>query len=250
MLEISACAPPSARYDRRVRQRGSGEVKTRRRSGLRITAVVTVIVAALWSQSPPAGATVPPGRIVSLIPSDDEISRYVGLPVTQIAAQGVRPRPQDHLSERDECRTLIFDTSVDVWGTDYTAFRSQNWTYQPDPTRAFVSQAVGTFSSAGSARDRVHAVYNPNLFNSCNHAQFNSPDGTPGATFELFDFKVDDPVILWTLAAKNYGQYNGYNYVFVIFYLDNVMSISAVGQVGNPNPVVKRLTDYILSRVG
>jgi hypothetical protein len=251
MLEISACAPPSARYDRHVRDSGSGALEAKRRWLMRTAAACAVVAGTLGTLSPPAGATtVPPGRIVSLIPSDDEVSQYVGLPVTQMGTQGVRPPSPVHLDQRDECRPLLFAITDDVWGTDYTAFRSQVWSYQPDPARMFVTQAVGTFTNTGSARDRFNSVYNPNLFNMCNHAEFRSVQQNAGVMYELYDFKLNDDVMIWTLAVKSYGQYTGYNNVFVAWHVGNVMATSSVGQEGNPSQAVKRLTDHILDRVG
>jgi PknH-like extracellular domain len=248
MLEISACAPPSARYDRRVRHSG---VETKRSWKARTTTVCAVALAAVCALSPSASATtIPPGRIVSLIPSDDEVSQFVGLPVTQTGSQGVRPRPSVHLDQRDECRPLLFAVTDDVWGKDYTAFRSQIWSYQPDPSRMFATAAVGTFTNTGSARDRFDSIYNPNLFSMCNHAEFRSVEQDAGIMFELYDYKVNDDVIIWTLAAKYYGQYNGYNNVFVAWHVGNVMAISSAGQQGNPSEAVKRLTGHILDRVG
>jgi hypothetical protein len=239
----------SPRYDRRVRH---GAVETKRRVGARAAAVGAAIVAALWSLSPPAGATnVPPGRIVSLIPSDDEVSQFVGLPVRhQDDPLPVRPRDADHLDQRDECRVLFYTNTVDVWSSEYAAFRSQIWTYPPDPDRMYVSQSVGTFGSTQDARDRFNAVYNPGIFSTCSHAQVHGPPMNPGVTMELYDFKINDDVMIWTLAGKYYGQYNGYNYVIVAWHLANVMSLSSVGEVGNPAQAVKRLTDHILDRVG
>jgi hypothetical protein len=247
MPAINSSAAPSARYDRRVRHSG---VQAGRRLIAQTAAIAAVIVAALWTQSPPARAGVPPGRIISLIPSDDEVSQFVGLPVRHVDDPlPVRPRGPDHLDQRDECRALVYDNTEDVWGSDYAAFRGQNWSAPSDPDLG-VSQSVGTFTSASAARDRFNAAYNPNLFNICNHAEFRGPGVNPGVTLELYDFKVNDPVIMWTLAGKYYGQYNGWNSVHVAWHLDNVISISSIGQDGNPNQAVKRLTDYILSRVG
>jgi hypothetical protein len=222
---------------------------------MRTAALAAVVFAALPTLSSPAQAdvatTLPPGRIVALIPSDDEVSQYVGLPVQHVDDPlPTRPRLPDHLDQRDECRSLFYTNTVDVWGPEFTAFRSQNWTYQPDPDRVFVSQSVGTFSNTRITRDQFNAVYNPNLFNACAHADLHGPPMDPGITFELYDFKVNDPVMIWTLACKYNGQYTGYNNVIVAWYLGNVMSISTVGQNGNPAQAVKRLTDHILSRVG
>lgn len=249
MLAINNCAASSGRYDRRVRHSGSGGDGTK--WARRAAAVCAVAVATLCVLSPSAHATnVPPGRIVSLIPSDDEVSQYVGLPVTQTGPVGVRPRAPDHLDERDECRALWYTNTVDVFGTDYSAFRSQVWTYQPDPDRMYVSQSVATFANANDAQDRFNAVFNPNQFNTCNHAVLRGMLMQPGVTAELYDFKLNDDVMLWTLASKYYGQYTGYNTVVVAWHLANVIAISSVGQNGNPAQAVKRLTDHILDRVG
>jgi hypothetical protein len=213
--------------------------------------MAAVIVAALWTQSPPARASVPPGRVVSLIPSDDEVSQFVGLPVRHVDDPlPVRPRLSDHLDQRDECRALAYNNTEDVWGSDYASFRSQNWNIPTDPDRVGVNQSAGTFPSMSAARDRFNATFNPNLFNTCNHAELHGPGLAPGMMLELYDFRLDDPVIMWTLSAKYYGQYNGWNAVYVAWHLDNVISISNVSQVGSPNQAVKRLNDFILSRVG
>lgn len=217
----------------------------------RPAAACAVAVAALWTLSPPAGATIPPGRIVSVIPSDDEVSQFVGLPMRHVDDPlPAAPRLPDHLNQRDECRALFYTNTVDVWGQDYTAFRSQNWTYPPDPNGTFVSQSVGLFASTGAARDRFDSIYNANLFNGCNHADLHGPPMDEGISFEVYDFKTNNDVMIWTLAAKQYGQYTGYNYVYVAFHLNNVISISNIGQQGNPSQSVKRLTDHILNRVG
>lgn len=217
----------------------------------RAAAVCAAVAAALWTLSPPAGATVPPGRIVSLIPSDDEVSQFVGLPVRHVDDPlPVQPRLPDHLNQRDDCRSLFYTNNTDVWGGDYSAFRSQNWQYQPDPNRLFVGQSVGMFASTGAARDRFNSIYNANLFNACNHADLHGPPMDPSISFEVYDFKTNDDVMIWTLAVKDYGQYTGYNNVFVAWHLNNVISISTVGQQGNPSQAVKRLTDHILNRVG
>ena len=108
------------------------------------------------------------------------------------------------------------------------------------------------FTGTAAARDRFNSVYNANLFNTCNHAQLRDPlqMKQPGFTLELYDFKINDDVMMWTLAAKVYGQYNGYNYVFVVWTLANVMAISSIGQDGNPAQAVNRLTGHLLDRVG
>lgn len=219
---------------------------------MRTAAMCAVALATLCTLSPSAGATtVPPGRIVSLIPSDDEVSQYVGVPVTHAADLiPIRPSGPVHLDQRDECRSLAYDDTVEVWGSDYTAFRAQAWTHQPDPSRMFVTEAVGTFVNTAGARDRFNAVYNPNLFNTCNHAVFTLPNQPPGVTLELYDFKINDNVMLWTLSARDYGQYNGFNFVFAAWHLNNVMAISAVCQQGNPAQAVSRLTGHILDRIG
>ena len=138
---------------------GVGGLEPTSARATRVAAACTVILAALWTLSPSANAdaanTLPPGRIASLIPSDDEVSQYVGLPVHHLDDPlPARPRFPDHLEQRDECRSLVFANTVEVWSSDFTAFRSQDWTYQPDPGRVVVSQSVGTFSSAGAAQDR------------------------------------------------------------------------------------------------
>jgi hypothetical protein len=210
-----------------------------------------VALAALCTPSPSAvAANVPPGRIVSLIPSDDEVSQYVGLPVRQTGPPGVRPRPQDHLDERDECRTLMYNNTDEVWQSDYTAFRSQVWTYEPDQERMYVSEAVGTFANSAGARDRFDAVFNPNLFNTCSHAQMRGPAMAPGVVTELYDFQLKDNVMLWTASAKYYGQYTGFNTVFAAWHVNNVMAIAGVGQPGNPAQAVSRLAGHILDRIG
>jgi hypothetical protein len=242
MPATNNCAAPSGRYDRRVGHSGWAA---------RAAALCAVTVATLCVLSPSAKATnVPPGRIVSLLPSDDEVSQYVGLPVTQVGPVGVRPRAPDHLDERDDCRALTYTNTVEVFGTDYSAFRGQAWTYQPDEDQMFVSQSVATFASSRNAEDRFNAVYNPNLFNTCDHAQLRGVPMHPGITAELYDFKLNDVVMMWTLASKYYGQYTGYNTVVVAWHLANVIAISGVGQPGNPAQAVKRLTDHILDRVG
>ena len=217
---------------------------------MRTAALPAVLLATLCALSPSANATnVPPGRIVSLIPSDDEVSQYVGLPVTQTGPVGVRPRAPDHLDERDECRTLWYTNTVDVWGSDYSAFRSQVWTYQPDQDRVYVSQSVATFANANDAQDRFNAVFNPNLFNTCNHAVLRGAM-PPGMAVELYAFQLKDDVMLWTLSSTYYGQYTGYNTVVAVWHLANVMAVSSVGQQGNPAQAVSRLAGYILDRVG
>ncbi len=201
--------------------------------------------------SPSANATdVPPGRIVSLIPSADEVSQYVGVPVTQAGQVGVRPRAQDHLDERDDCRTLVYNNTDEVWQSDYAAFRTQAWTYAPDPDRMYVSEAVGTFANTAGARDRFDAVFNPGLFDRCNHAALHGPLLNPGIAVELYGFQLKDDIMMWTISSKSYGQYTGYNTVFVAWHVDNVMAIASVGQPGNPAQAVARLAGYILDRVG
>jgi hypothetical protein len=220
---------------------------------VRSAAVCAALLAVLCLLSPPARATnaVPPGRILSLIPSDDEVSQYVGLPMHHLNDPvAFRPRDPDHLDQRDECRTLVFDNTVDVWGSDYTAYRAQNWNYQPDPQRMFVNEAVGIFASPGAAQDRFNAVYGPNIFNTCNHAVFQAPLSDPGVMIELYDFKLDDGFVAWTLAVKVGGLYTGYNLVHFAWHLANVMAISLAQQDGNPAPTVRRLTDHILDRLG
>jgi hypothetical protein len=211
-----------------------------------------VAVATLFALSPPAWATnIPPGRIVSLIPSDDEVSQYVGLPVRRFYdTPQASPRPSDHLDQRDECRALLFADTTDAWGSDYVAFRHQYWNDPSDPNRILVGEAVGTFPGTGAARDRFDATYNQALFETCNHAQFHAASMQPGITAEVYDFKVNGEVIIWTLASKYYGEYTGYNEVFVAWHLANVMAISTVGQNGNPAQAVNRLTGHILDRVG
>ncbi|WIM88503.1 sensor domain-containing protein [Candidatus Mycobacterium wuenschmannii] len=212
--------------------------------------IAAVVVAALWTQSPLAGASnVPPGRIVSLIPSDDEVSQYVGLQVRHdVDPLPARPWQPEPLSQRDDCRKLFATNDVDAWGSDYSAFRTQTWTVPGDPTQIFVGQSVGIFADAGSTRNRFDAAYNPNFFRSCDHAIMQGGPVPEGFSWELYDFKTNDDVMIWTIAARNWGEYTGYNCVAVAFRLGNVMSISSVGQMGNPSQAVKRLTDYILSR--
>jgi PknH-like extracellular domain len=218
---------------------------------VRTAAISTAALATVCTLSPTAvAANVPPGRIVSLIPSDDEVSQYVGLPVTRPGPPAVRPRLQDHLDERDDCRTLLYNNTDEVWQSDYAAFRTQAWTYQPDQDRMYVSEAVGTFANAAGARDRFNAVFNPNLFNTCSHAVLRGPLINSGIAVELYDFQLKDDVMLWTISSKSYGQYTGYNTVFVAWHLDNVMAIVSVGQPGNPAQAVSRLAGYILDRVG
>ncbi len=225
-----------------------GAVKAKSARTAAICAAALVTVCAL--SSPAGAANVPPGRIVSLIPSDDEVSQYVGLPVTRAGAPAVRPRVQDHLDERDDCRALVYNNTDEVWQSDYAAFRAQAWTYPPDPDRMYVGESVGTFANAAGARDRFNAVFNPDLFNNCRHAVLRGPLLSPGITFELFDFQLKDDVMLWTIASKSYGQYTGYNTVFVAWHVDNVMAIANIGQPGNPAQAVSRLAGYILDRIG
>jgi PknH-like extracellular domain len=235
-----------------MRHCGLGDFEAKCRWLMRAAAACAVVAVTLGTISPPAGATtVPPGRIISLIPSDDEVSQFIGFSVRHVDDPlPVRPRGADHLDQRDECRTLAFTNTEDVWGSDYAAYRSQLWKVPSDPDRVIVGQSVGTFLGTSAARDRFNAVYNPNLFNICTHAEFRGPGVNPGIMLELYDFKIDDPIVMWTLAAKYYGQYNGWNCVYVGWHLGNVISVSSVGQEGNPSQAVKRLTDHILDRVG
>lgn len=247
MLAINNSAAPSGRYDRGVRH---SDVDSVCRLVARSISIAVVILAVLWTQSPPARANVPPGRIISLIPSDDEVSQFVGLPVRHVDDPlPVRPRRPDHLEQRDECRSLVYNNTEDVWGSDYSTFRSQNWNMPSDPDRIVISQSVGTFPTTDAARERFNAVYNANLFNICNHAEFRGPGVNPGIMLELYAFRIDDPIIMWTIAGKYNGQYNGWNGVYIAWHVNNVISISDVGQDGNPGPAVKRLTGHILDRV-
>jgi hypothetical protein len=242
----------SARYDRRVRLcGGSADVEAKRSRVARTAAACAVVLATLSALSPPASANVPPGRIISLIPSDDEVSQYMGLPMHHaIDPLPVRPGDTFHLDQRDECRLLLFQGSGEVWGSDYTAFRGQDWEYQPDPGRMSAGENVGTFLNAGAATDHFNAAFNPNLFNTCNHAIFRAPNVGAGTMLELFDFKIEQQFVGWTLAVTAGGQYTGWNAVFLAFHLDNVMAISYAGQDGNPAQAVKRFTDHILDRIG
>jgi hypothetical protein len=230
---------------------GSADVEAKRSRVARTAATCAVVLATLSALSPPANANVPPGRIISLIPSDDEVSQYMGVPMHHITDPlPVRPGEPIHLDQRDECRSLLFQGTVEVWGPDYTAFRGQNWEYQPDPGRMVATEIVGTFLNSGAATDKFNATFNPNLFNACTHAVFRAPSVAAGIMLELYDFKIDNPVVGWTLAAKYNGQYTGWNAEFLAFHLDNVMAISYAGQDGNPAPAVKRFTDHILDRIG
>jgi PknH-like extracellular domain len=209
------------------------------------------MLAALCTLSPPASANVPPGKILSLIPSDDEVSQFMGVPMHHTQEPlAVRPANPMHLDQRDECRLLLFIYSAEVWGQDYSAFRAQEWADQSSDGATIVTQAVATFPDARAAEDHVNAVYNPNLFNTCNHAEFRASVVAAGLMLELYDFKFNHGLVAWTLSAKYQGRYTGWNAEYLALHVDNVMVISLAGQVGNPAPALTSLTDHILDRIG
>lgn len=211
-----------------------------------------VIVVAL-ATSVPANADavniLPPGRISSLVPSAEEVGVFTGLPMHEKGPLGQIPAPSIPLAQRDDCRVLVNDFSVDVWGSDFTAFRAQAWTYQPDPDRSFVSEGVATFQDAAGAQ-RARNVFSPGLFNACIHAQVLIPDANPGITGEIFDFKLGDRFVAWNIASKYQGRYTGYNCFALALSHKNVMAITGACQYGNPGQTVARLSDLVLDRIG
>jgi len=162
----------------------------------------------------------------------------------------VRPANPAHLDQRDECRALLFMYTSEVWGQDYSAFRAQDWADQSSDGATVVSQVVATYTDPRAAEDHVNASYNPNLFNTCNHAEFRASVVAAGLMLELFDFKFNHGLVAWTLSGKYQGQYNGWNMEFLAMHVDNVMVISRAGQMGNPAPALASLTDHIIDRIG
>ncbi len=194
--------------------------------------------------------SVPPGRINSLVPADDEVSVFTGLPMSSFGPIAQMPGPPAHLPQRDECRALFFANTDEVWGSaaDYAGYRSQTWTYRPDPARSFAHLDVGIYPTAAAAR-KAQSVYGPALFNTCSHAESPLPGDEPGITHDVYDFTIDGHSAVWTLAQKNWGQYIAYNCVFFAWHYKNVMSVSTACQFGNPSQTVKRLVDHVFDRI-
>jgi hypothetical protein len=212
-------------------------------------AAIFVASATAFTAHADAMNNVPPGKIDSLVPSADEVGVFTGLPMHEVGPAGQVPAPPGPLSQRDDCRVLINNFTVDVFGSDFTAFRSQRWNTQPDPEQSQVGEAVATFRNAVGSQN-ARGIFSPGLFNTCMHAELPAPNSAPGIVAEVFDFKLSGHVAAWDLAAKYQGRYTGYNCFEQAMDLKNVMEISVACQYGNPDPTAARVADLVRDRVG
>jgi hypothetical protein len=213
-------------------------------------AAIFVACATAFTARADAMNNVPPGKINSLVPSADEVGVFTGLPMHEVGPVVQVPVPPVPLSQRDDCRLLINNFTVDVFGSDFTAFRAQRWNYQPDPEQSQVGEAVATFRNAVGSQN-ARGIYSPVLFNTCMHAELPAPPGSdPGVLVEVFDFKLAGHVAAWDLATKYQGRYTGYNCFEQAMDLKNVMEISVACQYGNPDQTAARVADLVRDRVG
>ena len=215
-------------------------------------ATSAVLLAALAGLPAPAVADddwVQPGQVAKLIPSDDEVSSYAGMPMSPTGSVGMVPTPPEHLRERDDCRVFYEVGTTEQIGNNYASHRSQRWDNPAQDAAAIVS--VTTFPSVAEAGAAFTHAYNQPVIDRCRNARLVAADLDPGITMDLVHIESnrDALVISWLLSARNNGANMGFTAAFLIAVGANFMVEVMSSQWGNAAVTMDRLSQYVLDRV-
>lgn len=217
-------------------------------------ATSTVLVAALGGLPQPALAVaddnwVQPGQVAKLIPSDDEVSSYAGMPMSSTGAVSTVPSQPEPLRQRDDCRVFHQLGTTEVVGNNYASHRAQRWENRAQEASAIV--AVTTFPSVAEATAAFTNTYNQPAIDRCLNARLVGADYDPGITMDLVYAKSnpDAPVFSWLLSARNNGANMGFTGAFIVAVGANFMIEVMSSHWGNAAVTMDRLSQHVLDRV-
>lgn len=218
------------------------------------SAMSALLVAVLGGLPEPAPALadddwVQPGQVAKLIPSDDEVSSYAGIPMTPAGPVNMVPAPPERLRERDDCRAFYELGTTELIGNNYASHRWQRWENRSQDAAAVA--AVTTFPSVTEAVGVFTNAYNRQAIDHCRNARLVGSDLDPGITMDLVHIEAspDAPVISWLLSARNNGANMGFTAAFLVAVGANFMVEVMCSQWGNAAVTMDRLSQHILDRV-
>lgn len=213
--------------------------------------VGAVAVAALGGFPAPAVADdnwVQPGQVMTLIPSDDEVSTYYGMPMRPFGPVSTAPGEPVHLKQRDDCRDFFSVGTSDLVGSAYASYRSQAWDNTSQAARAIVT--VVTFPSVTAAGEAFMNTYNQAAVNRCRNAKVVAPEFEPGATMDLVHIELNPGIVCsWLFTQRNYGANAGFTVAALIARGANFMVVVMSSQWGNAAVTMDRLSQHVLDRV-
>ncbi|OBH19392.1 MULTISPECIES: sensor domain-containing protein [Mycolicibacter] len=211
-----------------------------------------IAAAALGAFPAPAVADdnwVQPGQVMTLIPSDDEVSGYAGMPMSSTGPVSMVPAPPERLRQRDDCRAFYEVGTTELVGSNYASHRWQRWENRSQDAAAVV--AVTTFPSVAEADAAFTNTYNRPAIDRCRNARLAGADVDPGVTMDLvhIESNPDARVISWLLSARHNGANMGFTSAFLVAVGANFMIEVMTSQWGNAAVTMDRLSQHVLDRV-
>ncbi|MEB3034357.1 sensor domain-containing protein [[Mycobacterium] nativiensis] len=195
------------------------------------------------------GDWVQPGQVAMLIPSDDEVGTYAGMPMSNVGSVSMVPSPPEALRERDDCRLFYEVGTTELVGSNYASHRGQRWENRSQDAAALV--AVTTFPSVAEAVAAFTNAYNRPAIDRCLHARLVGADVDPGVTMDLVhvESSPDTTVISWLLSARHNGANMGFTSAFLVAVGANFMVEVMTSQWGNAAVTMDRLSQHVMDRV-
>ncbi|MGB3332085.1 MAG: sensor domain-containing protein [Mycobacterium sp.] len=216
-----------------------------------ISAIVLAALGGLPRPAPAAadGDWVQPGQVAVLIPSDDEVSTFAGMPMSSTGPVGMVPSQPERLRQRDDCRAFYEVGTTEVVGNNYASHRAQRWENRAHEAAAIV--AVTTFPSVAEAGEAFTNTYNRPAVDRCLNARMAGTDVDAGVTMDLVHVELspDTTVASWLLSARYNGANMGFTSAVLVAVGANFMVEVLCSQWGNAAVTMDRLSQHVLDRV-
>jgi PknH-like extracellular domain len=214
--------------------------------GVRVLPKIVGVFAALsvaFAPQAAADAMVSPGKVGTLLLSDDDVSAIVGLPLHrdgQIYPAPSRPAPPE------PCKVLVvFDS--DLWTGEFLAYRQVRQADNADNPQFLVQQFIAAYPKPSTAAQTYRHSFPSDLVNRCGTAVLPDPIESH-AQWRIDGVTVTGTDATWIRTELYDGQDITWRCSDTLRLRSNVMYQDEECQYGNGATLVTQMSDMTASR--
>jgi hypothetical protein len=215
---------------------------------VQLSTKVAAVIAALsviFAPQAAASAGVAPGKIETLLLSDDDVSSIIGLPLHRVGNISVAPGPANDLGANNECKQFLY-SGVNVWSGEFTAFRQVKQQDNPDDLQFAPQQFIGVYPNPQTAIQTFGHSFSPDRISRCNSVVL--PDAS-GNQWSVFAISITGTGATWFNAELQNGQDNTWHCANDVRLKNNVMYQDQECQYGNGSSLAAQMADMTGSRI-
>lgn len=200
------------------------------------------------ARAPGAESTdgLPPGRVKSLLLSDEDVSNIVGLPMHGTGTWH-RPGADVTLRDRNDCNVLTM-SGRDFWTADFTSYQ-QVAQQDSDDRDFFVWQGAAAYPNGRNATQVFQRSVGAGLQARCRAAVLPAEDDE-NTVWRVDSLTTSNSRLAVLLSEQRGGQLTGWRCATQIRVQRNVIHRDGACQTGNPSTTTQQIADITADRIG